>query len=61
MSMTAKQISTLKKLANQAEKAAKTVERNRFLIETILSADEANRGKVRSHSSVKQLFRKLAI
>jgi hypothetical protein len=61
MGMTAKQISTLKKLANQAEKAAQKAERNLFLIETILSADEANRGKVRSHSSAKQLFRKLAI
>lgn len=59
--MTAKQIAEIKKLANQAEKAAKTAERNRFLIETILSADEAHRGKTRTHSSAKQLFKRLVV
>jgi hypothetical protein len=59
--MTTKQTSIIKRLADQAEKASKLVERNRFLIETYLSADEARRGKVTTHVSTKQLFRRLAI
>ncbi|MCX6719226.1 MAG: hypothetical protein NTZ38_02515 [Candidatus Taylorbacteria bacterium] len=51
----------IKKLVNQTEKAAKLVGRNRFLIETMLSTDEARRGKINSHASAKQLFARLAI
>lgn len=59
--MTTKQMIQIKKLALQAEKAAQIVERNRFLIETYLSFDEALEGKVNSYSSAKKLFNKLAI
>ncbi len=59
--MTTKQMVIIKKLASQAEKAARLVEHNRFLIETYLSFDEALEGKVRSYTSSKDLFKKLAI
>ena len=59
--MTAKQMIKIKKLALQAEKAARLVEHNRFLIETYLSFDEALEGKVKTYVSSKELFKKLAI
>ncbi len=59
--MTAKQITIVKRLANQAEKAARLVERNRFLIANYLSVDEARRGKAKPFNSAKELFRKLSI
>lgn len=59
--MTAKENSIIKKLVKQSEKATKLVERNRFLIETMLSVHEAKNGRVNSHSGAKQLFTKLAI
>ncbi|MES3031356.1 MAG: hypothetical protein V4697_02995 [Patescibacteria group bacterium] len=59
--MTTKQITLIKKLARQAEKAANLVEHNRFLIETYLSFDEALDGKVKSYTSSRDLFRKLGI
>jgi hypothetical protein len=59
--MTTKQMIKIKRLALQVEKSARLVERNRFLIETYLSMDEAVLGKVKSYASAKDLFRKLAI
>jgi|GEM_PF-3278032 len=59
--MTAKQLSHLTKLANQAEKTARLVEYNRFLIETLLSLDEARKGKVKRIKSARELFLGLGI
>jgi hypothetical protein len=51
----------VRKLARESEKAAKTVSRNRFLIETYLSLQEAKAGKVTSHKSASALFKRLHI
>ncbi len=52
---------TLAKLVRQSEKAAKIAVRNRFLIETYLSAREALAGKTRVYKSAKELFQRLGI
>lgn len=52
---------TIAKLVRQSEKAAKVAVKNRFLIETYLSAREALAGKTRTHKSAKELFQKLGI
>ncbi len=54
-------ISAISKLVRQSEKAAKIAVRNRFLIETYLSVQEAFSGKTRSHKSANALFRTLGI
>lgn len=59
--MSRKAVAEIKKLAKEADKAAKVVERNRFLIETYLSMQEALQGKARSYKSGKDLFKKLGI
>jgi hypothetical protein len=59
--MTSKQMILIKKLAMQAKEAAHLAERNCFLIETYLSFDEALEGKVKSYTSSKDLFKKLAL
>ena len=59
--MTTKELSYIKKLARESEKAVKTVTRNRFLIETYLSMFEARTGKRRSYASVDALFKRLKI
>lgn len=59
--MTTKQMIKIKRLALQAEKAAHIVEHNRFLIETYLSFDQALEGKIKTYTSAKDLFKKLAI
>lgn len=51
----------VRKLAREAERAAQTVSRNRFLIETYLSMREAKEGRVTSHKSANALFKKLHI
>lgn len=48
-------------LVRQTEKAAKVAIRNRFLIETYLSAMEAKAGKTSRYRSARALFRKLGI
>lgn len=52
---------TIVHLLRQTEKAAKIAVRNRFLIETYLSAVEARTGKTARHRSARALFRKLRI
>ncbi len=59
--MTTKELAYVQKLARETEKAAKTVVRNRFLIETYLSLQEAKQGKLHSYKSAKDLFKKLGI
>ena len=59
--MTPKELSYVKKLARESEKAVKIVTRNRFLIETYLSMFEARTGKRRSYASVDALFKRLKI
>jgi hypothetical protein len=59
--MSQKELATVKKLAKEADRAAKVVVRNRFLIETYMSLQEAKQGKVRSHKSVDSIFKKLGI
>ena len=52
---------TLTNLLRQAEKAALVAVRNRFLMETYLSAMEARAGKTTRHRSARALFKKLGI
>jgi len=59
--MTTKELSYVKKLARESEKAVKIVTRNRFLIETYVSLQEVKQGKLRSHKSANDLFKKLGI
>jgi len=59
--MTTKELSYVKKLARESEKAVKIVTRNRFLIETYVSLQEVKQGKLRSHKSASDLFKKLGI
>lgn len=59
--MTAKENAYIRKLVKQTEKATKIVERNRFVIETLVSAHETKIGKIHSHNNASQLFAKLAI
>ena len=51
----------MKKLAREADMAAKTALRNRFLIETFLSIREAMSGKTKTHPSARALFKRLGI
>ncbi len=59
--MSDKDLKKINRLAVEAEKAAKTAVRNRFLIETYLSFLQAKLGKGREHKSVSALFSKLGI
>ena len=59
--MSPKDVAVVKKLAQEAEKAARVVTRNHFLIETYMSLAEARSGKRRAHSSVSALFRTLEV
>lgn len=59
--MTAKQLSRIHKLKTQSEKAARVIKRNQFLIDTLISLDEARRGKVNRYKSARELFKKLSI
>ena len=54
-------IADIRKLAREADVAAKKTLRNRFLIETYLSIREAALGKTKTHYSARTLFRKLGI
>jgi len=54
-------IAGIRRLAREADVAAKKTARNRFLIETYLSIREAKDGNTRTHSSARILFRKLGI
>ena len=51
----------MRKLAREADTAAKTALRNRFLIETFLSIREAVNGKTKTHASARALFKRLGI
>jgi len=51
----------MRKLAREADTAAKTALRNRFLIETFLSIREAMSGKTKAHASARALFKRLGI
>jgi len=52
---------TLTHLLRQTEKAARVAVRNRFLMETYLSAMEAKAGKTTRYRSARTLFKKLGI
>jgi|GEM_PF-3393202 hypothetical protein len=54
-------VATIRKLARTAERAARTAVRNRFLIETYLSAQEAFIGRTNAYRSARSLFTKLGI
>jgi len=57
--MTAATLVRMEKLAKEVDKATKLVVRNRFMIETLLSWEEAKAGKRLSYSSVEELFKSL--
>ena len=59
--MTNATLTKVHRLAREAEKAARLVERNRFLIETYISLAEARAGKGRSSASVDALFKRLKV
>ncbi len=59
--MTTKEMQTIKKLANEATRAARIVQKNRFMIETLLSLEEAKTGKTTAYKSVSDMFKKLGI
>lgn len=59
--MTVKELKRVEKLAREADKAARVVVRNRFLIETYLSLLEAKAGKGRTHKSVDEMFKRLKV
>ena len=54
-------IADIRKLAREADAAAKKTAHNRFLIETYLSIREAKEERTRTHASARALFRKLGI
>lgn len=59
--MTARDLARVRKLVAEATKAAKVAERNRFLIETLLSVEEYKTGKSRPTSSSREFFKRLGI
>lgn len=54
-------IADIRKLAREADVAARKTARNRFVIETYLSIREAKEEKTQPHTSARALFRKLGI
>ena len=59
--MAHKDISIIHTWANQAGKAAKVAERYHSRVETYVSFLEAKAGKVKKHTSVTALFKKLGL
>jgi len=55
--MTTKQLSKINNLAKIAQNAAKRAMHSRFVIETLLSHEEARVGKVTKHASAASLIR----